>query len=178
MMSNELPEIRDSSGALVNRYLVLIMKKSWLGKEDTSLFSRLCTELPGILLWALKGLARLQQRGRLIQPTSSTEAIEDLAAMTSPVRAFLSECCEIKPYATIEIAVLFRAWCAWCSATGYSQPGNIQSFGKNFRAVLPEIGTIRPQEGLSRDRHYMGIALISPTSMSTDVRGQGEKEFN
>ena len=41
MMSNELPDMRDASGALAKRYLVLTLQKSWFGKEDTSLFSRL-----------------------------------------------------------------------------------------------------------------------------------------
>lgn len=76
MMSNELPDLRDSSGAMAKRYLVLTLKKSWVGKEDISLFSRLTKELPGILMWALKGLIRLKTRGHFLTPTSSAQTTE------------------------------------------------------------------------------------------------------
>ncbi len=91
MMSNELPDLRDSSGAMAKRYLVLTLKKSWVGKEDISLFSRLTKELPGILMWALKGLIRLKTRGIFLTPTSSTQTIEELEAITSPIKAFISK---------------------------------------------------------------------------------------
>lgn len=85
MMSNELPDMQDASGALATRYIVLTLQKSWLGNEDLELSSRLCNELPGILLWALQSLARLQKRGKLIQPTSSNQTIEELESTTSPI---------------------------------------------------------------------------------------------
>jgi len=174
MMSNELPDMRDASGALVNRYLVLTLQRSWLGIEDTSLFTRLCIELPGILLWALKGLVRLQKRGKFIQPASSTQTIEDLEAITSPITAFIKERCEFKPYATIPVASLFNAWCDWCNVNGYRRPGNVQSFGKNLFAAFPEIKKTRPQEDLTRERCYEGISFRSGLNSytSADARGQ------
>ena len=106
-MSNELPDMKDSSGAISKRYLVLTLRKTWLGKEDTSLFSRLKEELPGILLWALQGLVRLERRGYFLQPTSSSQAVEELEAMTSPIKAFISEKCEITPQGRTPIVNLF-----------------------------------------------------------------------
>lgn len=172
MMSNELPDMRDASGALAKRYIVLTLQKSWLGKEDTGLFYRLRAELPGILLWALKGLARLQERGKFRQPASSAQTIEDLEAMTSPIKAFISERCEIKPQASVAVPVLFDAWRNWCAATGYPHAGNVQSFGKNLRAAFSEIEMTRPQEDLTRGRYYKGIRLIPIQNSSADVRRQ------
>lgn len=64
ILTNELPSMQDASGALAKRYLVLTLQKSWYGNEDTTLLNRLRKELPGILQWALQGLARLQKRGK------------------------------------------------------------------------------------------------------------------
>jgi putative DNA primase/helicase len=172
MMSNELPDMRDASGALAKRYIVLTLQKSWFGQEDTGLFYRLRAELPGILLWGLKGLARLQERGKFLQPASSAQTIEDLEAMTSPIKAFISERCEITPLATVSIAALFEAWRAWCAVTGHPHAGNVQSFGKNLRAAFPEVETTRPQEDLTRGRYYRGISLMPMQNPSADVRGQ------
>ncbi|MEI8301062.1 MAG: phage/plasmid primase, P4 family [Chlamydiota bacterium] len=119
IMSNELPDLRDASGAIAKRFIVLRLIKSFLGQEDIGLLVRLRKELPSILLWAIQGLARLKERGKFIQPSSSAQAIEELEAMTSPVKAFLMEMCEIKPYVRVKIPVLFKAWCDWCEMTGY-----------------------------------------------------------
>lgn len=53
--TNELPRLSDSSGALANRFLILVLRESFLGREETGLTERLCAELPGILCWALAG---------------------------------------------------------------------------------------------------------------------------
>lgn len=161
MMSNELPDMRDASGALAKRYLVLKMTKSWYGNEDVSLYNRLQKELPGIALWALQGLARLRERGKFVQPSSAIKTIEELEAMTSPIKAFVAEMCEIAPQATIAVNALFEAWRSWCTTTGYRQSGNVQSFGKNLRAAFPDIEMTRPQEDLTRERYYRGILITS-----------------
>lgn len=161
IMSNELPDLRDARGALVTRYLVLTFSQSWLGKEDTTLSQKLHKELPGILLWALQGFAGLKKRGKFIQPASSIETIQELEAITSPIRAFVTEECEIRPQGSVLIDSLFNTWRSWCHATGHPHTGNKQSFGKNLRAAFPEIRITRPQENLERERYYVGISLSS-----------------
>ena len=160
MMSNELPDMKDPSGAIAKRYLLLTLKKSWLGQEDISLLARLKPDLPGILLWALQGLARLEERGYFLQPSSSSQTVEELEAMTSPIKAFISERCVVSPNVRIAVTDLFEAWRDWCTCTGYQYPGNAQSFGKNLRAAFPDIEITRPQEGLTRERYYKGIELV------------------
>ncbi len=171
MMSNEIPDMRDASGALAKRYVVLTLTKSWLGQEDISLSVRLRAELPGILLWALKELARLQVRGKFIQPASSAQTIEELEAMTSPIKVFIAQRCEFKPQAIVSIEDLFSAWRCWCASTGHPHAGNEQSFGKNLRAAFPKIERTRPQENQTRERCYKGIRLVFNHSPSADVRG-------
>src|SRR5690606_3478784 len=49
IMTNELPRLSDSSGALAGRFIILTMQKSFYGREDPALSDRLLEELPGIL---------------------------------------------------------------------------------------------------------------------------------
>ena len=58
----------DSSGALASRYVVLMMERSFFGREDLGLATRLLTELPGILNWARAGYLRIRKRGYFLQP--------------------------------------------------------------------------------------------------------------
>ena len=71
ILSNELPALHDSSGALVGRLLILQQTKSWFGREDRTLSRRLLDELPGVLSWAIEGWRRLRERGRFHQPESA-----------------------------------------------------------------------------------------------------------
>src|SRR5262249_12040822 len=52
ILTNELPRLKDSSGALVGRLVILRQTQSWYGQEDRTLTTRLLEELPGILRWA------------------------------------------------------------------------------------------------------------------------------
>ncbi len=54
LVSNELPRLSDSSGALVGRLLLLRLRRSFFGEENPRLLEELLPELPGILLWGYK----------------------------------------------------------------------------------------------------------------------------
>ena len=69
LISNELPRLRDVSGALAGRLIILRFTRSFYGQEDLALFDRLRPELPGILRWAIAGWERLNRRGPV--PTAS-----------------------------------------------------------------------------------------------------------
>ena len=65
IMSNELPRLHDTSGALVSRLIILRFTQSFYGQEDPELTNKLLAELPGILHWAIVGWKRLKQFGAL-----------------------------------------------------------------------------------------------------------------
>ena len=88
LLTNELPKLTDSSGALPGRMILLRLTQSWYGNEDTALTDRLLAELPGILLWAIAGWQRLRDRGHFVQPDAGKELIGELADLASPVGAF------------------------------------------------------------------------------------------
>lgn len=91
IMSNELPSFRDSSSALVKRWLVIETAVSHRDKPDVHLEDRLRTELPGIFLWALKGLARLEIQGAFTTPDSTSETLEMMNDGAAPEAMFIQE---------------------------------------------------------------------------------------
>jgi putative DNA primase/helicase len=154
LMSNELPRINDASGALASRFVVLTMTESFLGREDLGLMGKLLTELPGILNWALNGLARLRTRGRFEMPQSSLEQIQVLEDLSSPVKAFLRERCVVGPTETVRVKSLYGAWRDWCEAEGHTASSNI-AFGRSLRGVVTGIAL----QGMGQAKKYRGVGL-------------------
>jgi putative DNA primase/helicase len=145
VLTNELPRLTDASGALASRFIVLVLKESFFGREDHGLEARLLKELPAILNWAIVGLARLRQRGYFVQPSSAAGAVQQIEDLGSPIGAFLRQRCFVKPGRTVEINHLFDAWCEWCKAEGRDHPGTKATFGKDLNAAVPglKISTTR-----------------------------------
>ncbi|BDH08404.1 DNA primase family protein [Streptomyces seoulensis] len=161
MLSNELPHFGDSSGVIARRFIVLSMTVSWLGKEDTTLTDRLAAEMPGILNWALDGLARLQRAGRITAPVSSREAITTMQDTASPTSAFLRERCTTGPTCTVPVDALWTVWREWAEDNGV-RPGTKQMFGRNLLSVVPQISRTRPRAASGeRIATYQGLSLTS-----------------
>jgi putative DNA primase/helicase len=86
IISNELPRFGDASGAIANRFIVLVMHQSFLGRENTRLTEELTGELTGILSWALDGLDRLTRQGKFSEPQSSKGLHLGVAGSRQPDR--------------------------------------------------------------------------------------------
>ncbi|CDM76127.1 DNA primase family protein [Mycobacterium marinum] len=159
ILSNELPRFRDASAAIAHRMLILQMTRSFLGREDRTLDARLREELPGILVWALQGLDRLVLNGRFTVPSSSDDAANLMLDLASPVSAFVRDCCIRKPEESVARDALFDAWKTWAEDNGH-QAGAKSTFGRNLRAVVPELRDSQPIVNGMRVRQYDRIGLI------------------
>jgi len=160
LMSNELPELRDASMALANRLLIIELKKSFLGKEDPRLTDKLVHELPGILQWAIEGWERLQGRGRFVAPRSSEGAMTSMKNLSSPVAAFIAECCVVDPEHRITTERLFAAYKQWCHKQS-KKPGDSIRFGQQLRAAASAVENKRFKLGDTDKKTacYIGIGL-------------------
>lgn len=162
ILTNELPRLQDTSGALASRFVVLTLSRSFYGQEDAELTSALLEELPGIFEWALDGLDALMDRGRFQQPSSSKDAIREIEDLGSPAAAFVRDRCIVEPGCSVEVDTLFQAWKRWCAEQGRDRPGTKQSFGRNLRSVIPNLGVSHPRDDQGgRDRLYEGVSLRS-----------------
>ncbi|MGV9624842.1 DNA primase family protein [Streptomyces tendae] len=159
ILSNELPHFGDSSGVIARRFVLLNMTVSWLGKEDPTLTDKLIAEMPGIINWALDGLARLEATGRITEPVSSREAVTTMQDTASPTSAFLRERCAVGPACTVPVDNLWAAWREWAEDNGV-RAGNKQVFGRNLLSVVPQLNRTRPRAPSGeRIATYHGIAL-------------------
>ncbi len=164
-LSNELPKFKDSSGAIANRLLILRMTKSFLGCEDRTLDRRLEDELPGILSWALEGLDRLNSNGRFTVPDASEDAVNLMMDLASPVSAFVRDRCTRNPGDEVYRDDLYSDWREWAEDNGH-HAGAKSTFGRDLRAVIPELRDFQKRVGEHMFRYYAGIALLpaSPAS--------------
>ena len=159
LASNELPAFSDASAALANRFLPFRFNLSFLGREDHGLTSRLLKELPGIVLWALDGLQRLQSRGYLQRPKSADEIAADLVDQTSPIRSFVEDCCLVGEGYQCGRDELFKAWRHWCEEQGRDHAGTKVSFGRQLSAAFPGVRRTQPRASGTRLNLYYGVRL-------------------
>ncbi|MGW1411952.1 DNA primase family protein [Streptomyces sp. NPDC002403] len=160
VLTNELPNFGDSSGVIARRFVVLNMTVSWLGREDTGLTGKLAAEMPGIINWALDGLARLERTGRITEPASSQDAVMTMQDTASPTSAFVRERCTTGPTRSVPVDALWAVWREWAEDNGVRAVGTKQMFGRNLLSVVPQLNRTRPRDQYGRQvATYNGIAL-------------------
>ena len=157
-LSNELPRLTEMSGALPGRFQVLRLTNSFYGREDLDLKPKLEAELPGILCWALDGWLRLQEQRRFTEPEASTELRDELDELSSPIQAFVNECCEQSDQQRVASDTLYAAYIEWCKREGRGHPVTRGTFGRDLRAVIPKLG--RHRNRAAGGYWYEGIGLL------------------
>jgi putative DNA primase/helicase len=181
VLTNELPRIADASGALASRFVAMTMTRSFYGREDHGLKDRLLQELPAIFNWAVEGWRRLARRGRFVMPESSLAAIEEIQELSSPILAFLKECCTVEPGAEVECSELYKRWRHWCDEQGRREPGPINVFSRDLRAAVAGLDVYQPRLATGgRSRFYRGVRIgtlaRTGTRSSYCTRGQETDE--
>lgn len=162
MLSNELPNLSDSSNALLGRLLLLQTTISHYGHEDRYLESKLRRELPGILNWALDGLDRLNAQGRFTEPAASNELTTGFRAISSPITAFVADRCEVGVNGMIERGALYARYIEWAEEEGIKPYGKAK-FGQALRSAFPAVGDERINSYGARTRHYTKIRFAYNT---------------
>jgi putative DNA primase/helicase len=175
VISNELPRLTDASGALANRFLVLKLSNSYLGREDTGLLDRLLPELPAILNWALAGLARLRARGHFAPPAAADDAVLEMADLASPVGAFVRDWCRVRPGIECPTGDLYGAFKIWCREQGNAHPPDCRAFGRDLSAACPGLSAYQPRDASGRRyRAYRGIDLTLAARETLNYAGGAE----
>jgi putative DNA primase/helicase len=160
ILSNELLRLGDASNALASRNIIVPCSESFLGREDTSLTTRLLSELPGILLWAIEGWRRLHERGHFVEPCASAPWRDDLERLNSPVRVFVRERCRVAADASVSTTDVYREYQQWCQEASQHAPSQAV-FAKDLRAVVPQISSQQARGSVRRYRRYLGIGLLT-----------------
>lgn len=164
VVSNEILTFPDRSDAMSHRFIAIRTHRT-LGEDerDTNLLKNLLPELPGILNFFIEGWRRVQETGRMTQPTGAQDLVEGIK---SDVSRFVSAECDTGPECEVELRALWEAYQRWYRAEvadGPVRPSDMNLFARDLRAVA-SVRSTRPRRagGELRPNVYVGIALKRP----------------
>jgi putative DNA primase/helicase len=126
-------------------------------RRDDRLPEKLEAELPGILAWAVRGCHDWLENGFRI-PQAVRLATEEYQRESDVVGLFISDCCVVKPEATVRAGELYKAYVSWAEEQGM-RPISSTLFGKRlsakgFQADHDFCGKIRVGIGLLSEQAY------------------------
>jgi len=168
ILTNCRPRFADKSSGMFRRLLLVPMlrvippEERILGMDKMEWWEQ-SGELPGILLWALGGLARLKQQKCFTAPEISTAELEEYRDELNPARRFLREFTRWTPELSTGCKVLYDSYRNWCSENGVRVMAD-NAFGREVARYYPESRRLRICEAgwdQARKRiwHYMGVEL-------------------
>jgi len=142
IVSNDMPDLRDSTGALASRFLPLrIRVEGFLGREDFNLKRTIADELPGIFRWALDGADRLWDReGRFTIGEAVQASMVEVERSSSPIKAFAADCLVIESVAGDHVYTskdaVYELYTMWCVSEGFMPKGK-SVFFRDLLAAYP-----------------------------------------
>jgi P4 family phage/plasmid primase-like protien len=141
--ANNLPAVGDPSLAFYDRFIVLRMENRFRGtdQENRDLAKAIIqTELGSIGFKAMQAATRALAANRIVEPRSSTAAIEEWKGISDSVRAWFEECCEHSPVSEgVKGSEAYSYFRHWCETNGYSQisngefAGRLKAMGVSFK---------------------------------------------
>lgn len=164
IVSNDMPDLRDTTGALASRFLPLRIRiEGFLGREDFHLKRTLADELPGILVWALDGADRLWEReGRFTLGEAVQRSMDEVERQASPLKAFCADCLVLdpSPEAVAPKDAVYEAYTLWSASEGYMPKGK-NVFFRELLAAFPGLAGARHRVGGKQVQMLTGARLGS-----------------
>src|SRR5665213_441342 len=131
LATNNLPTIHGMDEAIWRRICLINFPISFSAQQqDTALPDRLLGELPGILNWALKGLAAWRQQG-LQPPPGVVQSTRQYRETNDTVSQWITAACTLDDGAHVGMKDLFESYKAWCENSALTPLTNI-SFGREL----------------------------------------------
>lgn len=153
--SNDVPHFADRSNAIGARMIHVKFDVTFEGREDFQLKDKLRAELPGILNWALAGLARLNAQGRFTVPAAGLEISEQMEESANPVRLFVEEVCEIvdpRQGEWVPATPLLDAYDEWRRARRMKEMSM-----QTFLSALRQAGDVQVARKGGKNRKYQAV---------------------
>lgn len=140
MITNNVPEFNDPSGALVNRALIFPFPKHFEEKDqDHGLRKTLLKEVSGITQWAIEGLRRLRiNKGIFTESDSGKREKEELRKDMFPLAQYVERVLVIEKGAFTLLEDMYNAYRLWAASEGVRSPMLKTGFNKTLRnSALP-----------------------------------------
>lgn len=128
-------------------------------------------ELPGILLWALAGLARLRAAGQFTRSQACEAAAAQHRRDSDPAREYLADHLRVGPAGGfVATADIHRHYAAWRREHGYTRPIVTSVLGRIVRQLFPAARPGLHPDG-SRRRGWCGLARRSSARRGDNAAG-------
>ncbi len=116
--TNNRPRISGTDDGIWRRIELIPFTASFKGRmRDKDMEAKLLTELPGILNWALAGLAEWHRQG-LDSPTLVQEATDEYRADSDVLGQWMTQCCVVGEGLTMTAGPAYDSYRSWCVASG------------------------------------------------------------
>ncbi|WP_296560140.1 DNA primase family protein [uncultured Acetobacterium sp.] len=156
---NSIPKnLGDRSEAFYRRLVIIPFGPPKPAEQrDHYLKDKLAAEAPGILNWALAGLARLIDNGyRFSESTASRAALDRYRVAGSSVLSFVEDCCLVADGRQASAASLYHGYQQYSTASGL-RPVSQKRFWMELKESFGKLEKIR--EKVTRRTMYLGIDL-------------------
>jgi P4 family phage/plasmid primase-like protien len=158
---NNRPHFSDRSDAIWRRMKVIpwclqVPEEKRIRGMDKVPWWQNSGELPGILLWAIRGLERLRKQGGFSYCQMAEEAKAEYKEEMNPARVFLMNNMEHGETGIVKCADVYKFYRKWIDENGY-RPLSEKVFGKEVKRVFKK--SRRVNRGTRGDRFhaYEGI---------------------
>lgn len=159
MATNNRPVVREATHAIWRRLKMVPFTVTIPDlQQDKELLTKLRTEWPGILNWAIAGCLAWQAHG-LDTPEAVDRATSDYEAEQDLLGDFLSSCCVVGQNAFAPRAEVYRAYLKWATDSGEKFPLDKNRFYERLRHKNFTDGKRRLAGNVTRG--FEGIGLRS-----------------
>lgn len=177
MAGNQIPLLKDPSGALASRMEVITLDECFLGQENTELVGQLSqpSEIEGACQWSLRGLERLLTIKKFTYSEDCQKAKGELADQYSPVRAYVRDRLIIDPSTKNSIMAnrtVYEDYVGYATRDGETDYLKHNTFMRHLKAYLRinrqvHFGTHVMKSGTQRG--VKGAAIGTPQPKSSTV---------
>lgn len=114
--TNELPMVRNEKTKGLFRRLLILEMNNEPAKQDPDLKNKLRAEIPYLIHISMQALARMYERGKILESEKSIELTKQLRMDSDTVEAFLYECCVVTHNQTdrVDRTTLFDRYVKFC----------------------------------------------------------------
>lgn len=161
--SNFEPDFKDRSDGIWRRMLYIQMGRKIPDSEDRPGFTDPqywveSGQMPAILNWALAGLDRLYERGRIVRPAASIRAIAEQKLNAHPELQFFDDHIEKSTGGHVFAKEMQETYNAWCKHHNARSSGSAW-LGKRLKEHIETVERCR-EPGGTRQWFYTNVKLL------------------
>lgn len=161
--SNNIPDFGEHAAAIARRLIMMAFDVVIEEKDrDRHLTKKLIAELPQILLWAIKGLQRLNARdngGRFVIPEKCEVLKSRMLHLADPVRGFLEERLIVETDAVETKMVIYSEYKRYAESIGSRATLSLPKLAEKLYRLIPGLGDALPRSETGRVPMFKGIRL-------------------